>query len=53
LRTPIYLSLTTLREIAAAAGLSVGAVFTYFTAKEEILAHLFFEQLERLERELL
>ena len=44
---------TSVREIAAAAGLSVGAVFTYFTDKEEILAHIFFEQLERLEKELL
>jgi TetR/AcrR family transcriptional regulator, cholesterol catabolism regulator len=44
---------TGVREIAAAAGLSVGAVFTYFTDKEEILAHIFFEQLERLEKELL
>ncbi len=44
---------TGVREIAAAAGLSVGAVFTYFTDKEEILIYIFFEQLERLERELL
>jgi TetR/AcrR family transcriptional regulator, cholesterol catabolism regulator len=44
---------TGVREIAAAAGLSVGAVFTYFTDKEEILAHIFFEQLERHEKELL
>jgi TetR/AcrR family transcriptional regulator, cholesterol catabolism regulator len=44
---------TGVREIAASAGLSVGAVFTYFTDKEDILAHIFFEQLERLERELL
>jgi AcrR family transcriptional regulator len=44
---------TGVREIAAAAGLSVGAVFTYFTDKEKILAHIFFEQLERLEKELL
>jgi len=44
---------TGVREIAAAAGLSVGAVFTYFTDKEEILAHIFFEQLERFENELL
>jgi TetR/AcrR family transcriptional regulator, cholesterol catabolism regulator len=44
---------TGVREIAAAAGLSVGAVFTYFTDKEEILAHIFFEQLERVEKELL
>src|SRR6516165_2615678 len=43
---------TGVREIAAAAGLSVGAVFTYFNDKEEILAHIFFEQLERLEKEL-
>jgi TetR/AcrR family transcriptional regulator, cholesterol catabolism regulator len=44
---------TGVREIAAAAGLSVGAVFTYFTDKEEILAHIFFGQLERVEDELL
>lgn len=44
---------TGVREIAAAAGLSVGAVFTYFTDKEEILAHIFFEQLERVETDLL
>src|SRR5713226_1797834 len=44
---------TGVREIATAAGLSVGAVFTYFTGKEEILAHIFFEQLERFENELL
>ena len=44
---------TGVREIAAAAGLSVGAVFTYFTDKEEILAHIFFEQLQRVETELL
>ena len=44
---------TGVREIAAAAGLSVGAVFTYFRDKEEILAHIFFEQLERVEKELL
>jgi AcrR family transcriptional regulator len=44
---------TGVREVAAAAGLSVGAVFTYFTDKEEILAHIFFGQLERLEKELL
>ena len=42
---------TGVREIAASAGLSVGAVFTYFTDKEDILAHIFFEQLERQERE--
>jgi TetR/AcrR family transcriptional regulator, cholesterol catabolism regulator len=44
---------TGVREIATAAGLSVGAVFTYFTDKEEILAHIFSEQLERVEKELL
>jgi AcrR family transcriptional regulator len=44
---------TGVREIAAAGGLSVGAVFTYFADKEAILAHIFFEQLERLEKELL
>jgi AcrR family transcriptional regulator len=44
---------TGVREIAAAAGLSVGAVFTYFTDKEAILAHIFVEQLERVETELL
>jgi len=43
---------TGVREIAAAAGLSVGAVFTYFTDKEEILTYILFEQLERLEQEL-
>jgi AcrR family transcriptional regulator len=44
---------TGVREIAAAAGLSVGAVFTYFNDKEEILAYIFFEQLGRVEKELL
>jgi TetR/AcrR family transcriptional regulator, cholesterol catabolism regulator len=44
---------TGIRDIAAAAGLSVGSVFTYFTDKEEILAHIFFEQLGRTEKELL
>jgi TetR/AcrR family transcriptional regulator, cholesterol catabolism regulator len=44
---------TGIRDIAAAAGLSVGAVFTYFRDKEEILTHIFFEQLERVEKELL
>jgi TetR/AcrR family transcriptional regulator, cholesterol catabolism regulator len=44
---------TGVREIAIAAGLSVGAVFTYFRDKEEILAQIFFEQLGRAEKELL
>jgi len=43
---------TGVRDIAAAAGLSVGAIFTYFKDKEEILAQIFFRQLERLEKEL-
>jgi AcrR family transcriptional regulator len=41
------------REIAVTAGLSVGAVFTYFNDKEEILAYIFFERFERIENELL
>lgn len=44
---------TGIREIASVAGLSVGAVFTYFTDKEEILAHIFFEQLKHVEKDLL
>jgi AcrR family transcriptional regulator len=36
------------REIAVTAGLSVGAVFTYFNDKEEILAYIFFERFERI-----
>jgi AcrR family transcriptional regulator len=44
---------TGVREIAGAAGLSVGAVFTYFKDKEEILGHIFSEQLARVEEEML